>query len=193
MMSSKKKISNESNSFFGLLLLFLSLCCDGICGMQQDVVVPRFKPSPLRLQQMLNIYGILVSFITSIFLKELIPGISFLVENRICLWVFLVSFFILIYSMLFNLVSVLPLVKCSFYILYDISLHLFYLLLQQHVNSLVFYSLFFLWVIQLINIKYSLFYFISCSGLVFSLCSSVSSSIVFRKTKRNLMVVRFVL
>ena len=92
MMSKKKKISQESNSTFGLILLFLSLCCDGVCGMQQDIVVPRFKPSSLRLQQMLNIYGIIVSIITAIFQSQLLPGISFLLHNKICLWVFEISF-----------------------------------------------------------------------------------------------------
>lgn len=87
MMASKKKVTQESNSVIGLLLLFLSLCCDGICGMQQDVVVPRYKPSSLRLQQMLNVYGILVSFVTALLWKELIPGFSFLLQNRVCLWV----------------------------------------------------------------------------------------------------------
>lgn len=86
MMSSKKK-TGSSNSTFGLILLFLSLCCDGVCGMQQDIVVPRYKPSSLRLQQMLNIYGILVSFVTAVFQKELIPGLSFLFKNKLCLWV----------------------------------------------------------------------------------------------------------
>lgn len=66
-------------------MLILSLCCDGVCGMQQDVVVPRFKPSSLRLQQMLNIYGMLVSLFASIFLKELKPGLLFLLNNKTCL------------------------------------------------------------------------------------------------------------
>ncbi|KAK8804323.1 hypothetical protein WA171_000414, partial [Blastocystis sp. BT1] len=86
LFSKSKKNSTASNSTFGLILLFLSLCMDGVCGMQQDVVVPRFKPSPLRLQQMLNVYGILVSLITSLLLKELVPGVSFFLTNRRCLW-----------------------------------------------------------------------------------------------------------
>ena len=85
MMSKKKKISQESNSTFGLILLFLSLCCDGVCGMQQDVVVPRFKPSSLRLQQMLNVFGMLVSLVASVFLQELKPGFAFLFQNTACL------------------------------------------------------------------------------------------------------------
>lgn len=87
MMSKKKRISQESNSTFGLILLFLSLCMDGVCGMQQDVVVPRFKPSPLRLQQMLNVFGMLVSFATATLTGELRPGVQFLLRNRQCLWV----------------------------------------------------------------------------------------------------------
>ena len=87
MMSKKKRISQESNSTFGLILLFLSLCMDGVCGMQQDVVVPRFKPSSLRLQEMLNVYGVLVSFVASLFLQELKPGLTFLLKNRVCLGV----------------------------------------------------------------------------------------------------------
>ena len=86
LFSNSKKNSTTSNSAFGLILLFLSLCMDGVCGMQQDVVVPRFKPSSLRLQQMLNVYGILVSLITSLLLKEFVPGIAFFVANRKCLW-----------------------------------------------------------------------------------------------------------
>ena len=89
MMSKKKRISQESNSTFGLILLFLSLCMDGVCGMQQDVVVPRFKPSPLRLQQMLNVFGMLVSFATATLTGELRPGVQFLLRNRQCLWVVL--------------------------------------------------------------------------------------------------------
>lgn len=69
------------------MLLVLSLCMDGICGMQQDIVVPRYKPSSLRLQQMLNVYGIVVSFIASLFLRELQPGFTFLIQNRVCLGV----------------------------------------------------------------------------------------------------------
>ena len=87
MMSKKKRISQESNSTIGLILLFLSLCMDGVCGMQQDVVVPRFKPSPLRLQQMLNVFGVLVSFATATLTGELLPGMQFLLHNRQCLWV----------------------------------------------------------------------------------------------------------
>lgn len=87
MMSSKKKVSQESNSMFGLILLFLSLCCDGVCGMQQDVVVPLFKPSPLHLQQMLNIWGVGVSFVTALLTGDFLPGLSFLMNNKLCLWV----------------------------------------------------------------------------------------------------------
>lgn len=87
MMSKKKKISQESNSSFGLILLFLSLCMDGVCGMQQDVVVPRFKSSALRLQQMLNVYGIGVSFVTAVLTGELVPGLRFLLQYKQCLWV----------------------------------------------------------------------------------------------------------
>ena len=87
MMSKKKKISQESNSSFGLILLFLSLCMDGVCGMQQDVVVPRYKPSSLRLQEMLNVYGIFVSFVASLFSQELKPGVEFLLKNKVCLGV----------------------------------------------------------------------------------------------------------
>ena len=82
-----KKISQRSNSAFGLILLFLSLCMDGVCGMQQDVVVPQFKPSSLRLQVMLNIYGMGVSAVTAILKGELVPGVEFLVRNKQCLWV----------------------------------------------------------------------------------------------------------
>ena len=87
MMGSSKKISQRSNSAFGLILLFLSLCMDGVCGMQQDVVVPQFKPSSLRLQVMLNIYGMGVSAVTAILKGELVPGVEFLVRNKQCLWV----------------------------------------------------------------------------------------------------------
>ena len=80
-------MSTTSNSNLGLMLLVLSLCMDGICGMQQDIVVPRYKPSSLRLQQMLNVYGIVVSFIASLFLRELQPGFTFLIQNRVCLGV----------------------------------------------------------------------------------------------------------
>lgn len=86
-MSGKKKVSTTSNSNLGLLLLGLSLCMDGVCGMQQDVVVPRFKPSSLRLQQMLNVYGMVVSLIASLFSQELKPGVTFLIQNRVCLGV----------------------------------------------------------------------------------------------------------
>ena len=86
-MGSSKKISQRSNSAFGLTLLFLSLCMDGICGMQQDVVVPRFKPSSLRLQVMLNVYGMGVSAVTAILKGELLPGVEFLAKNKQCLWV----------------------------------------------------------------------------------------------------------
>lgn len=85
LAGNKKKVSTESNSNLGLILLFLSLCCDGVCGMQQDVVVPRFKPSSLRLQEMLNIYGMLVSLFASVFLQELKPGFLFLLHNKTCL------------------------------------------------------------------------------------------------------------
>ncbi|KAK8810157.1 hypothetical protein WA538_003706, partial [Blastocystis sp. DL] len=85
LMSSRKKVSATSNSNLGLLLLFLSLCMDGICGAQQDIVVTRFKPSSLRLQQMLNVYGVVVSFIASLFLQELKPGLLFLLHNKVCL------------------------------------------------------------------------------------------------------------
>ena len=87
MMGSSKKISQRSNSAFGLTLLFLSLCMDGVCGMQQDVVVPRFKPSSLRLQVMLNVYGMGVSAVTAILKGELLPGVEFLGKNKQCLWV----------------------------------------------------------------------------------------------------------
>ena len=86
-MSGKKKVSTASNSNLGLLLLVLSLCMDGICGMQQDIVVPRYKPSSLRLQQMLNVYGVVVSLIASLFLQDLQPGFTFLIQNRVCLGV----------------------------------------------------------------------------------------------------------
>ena len=86
MMGTAKKVSQQSNSTFGLALLFLSLCMDGICGMQQDVVIPRYKPSSLRLQVMLNIYGIGVSLVTAILQGELLPGIRFLAANHLCLW-----------------------------------------------------------------------------------------------------------
>ena len=89
--SKSKKATATSNSTFGLVLLFLSLCMDGVCGMQQDVVVPRFKPSPLRLQQMLNVYGVVVSFIASLFLQELKPGLLFLLHNKVCLGVAVVA------------------------------------------------------------------------------------------------------
>ena len=55
--------------------------------MQQDIVIPRYKPSSLRLQVMLNIYGIGVSLITAILQGELLPGIRFLAANHRCLWV----------------------------------------------------------------------------------------------------------
>lgn len=55
--------------------------------MQQDIVVPRFKPSSLRLQVMLNIYGMGVSAITAVLKGELLPGVEFLVKNKQCLWV----------------------------------------------------------------------------------------------------------
>ena len=87
LASSKKKVSSTSNSNLGLFLLVLSLCMDGVCGMQQDVVVPRFKPSSLRLQQMLNVYGVAISLITSLFMQELRPGLLFLLQNKICLGV----------------------------------------------------------------------------------------------------------
>ncbi|KAK8820378.1 hypothetical protein WA577_006442, partial [Blastocystis sp. JDR] len=85
LMSDHKKVSTQANSNLGLVLLVLSLCMDGVCGMQQDVVVPRFKPSSLRLQEMLNVYGVLVSFVASLFLQELKPGLTFLLKNRVCL------------------------------------------------------------------------------------------------------------
>ncbi|KAK8817786.1 hypothetical protein WA538_004501, partial [Blastocystis sp. DL] len=84
--SKSKKATATSNSTFGLVLLFLSLCMDGVCGMQQDVVVPRFKPSPLRLQQMLNVYGMGVSFIAALLRRELVPGVAFFLSNTRCLW-----------------------------------------------------------------------------------------------------------
>ena len=89
LMSDHKKVSTQANSNLGLVLLVLSLCMDGVCGMQQDVVVPRFKPSPLRLQQMLNVFGMLVSFATATLTGELRPGVQFLLRNRQCLWVVL--------------------------------------------------------------------------------------------------------
>ena len=55
--------------------------------MQQDVVVPRFKPSSLRLQVMLNVYGMGVSAVTAILKGELLPGVEFLAKNKQCLWV----------------------------------------------------------------------------------------------------------
>ena len=87
LLSNKKKVSTTSNSNLGLLLLVLSLCMDGVCGMQQDVVVPRFKPSSLRLQVMLNVYGMMIALVASLFSQELLPGLSFLLENRVCLLV----------------------------------------------------------------------------------------------------------
>ena len=87
LLSNKKKVSTTSNSNLGLLLLVLSLCMDGVCGMQQDVVVPRFKPSSLRLQVMLNVYGTMIALVASLFSQELLPGLSFLLENRVCLLV----------------------------------------------------------------------------------------------------------
>ena len=86
-MNDHKKVSTQANSNLGLVLLVLSLCMDGVCGMQHDVVVPRFKPSSLRLQEMLNVYGVLVSFVASLFLQELKPGLTFLLKNRVCLGV----------------------------------------------------------------------------------------------------------
>ena len=86
-MNDHKKVSMQANSNLGLVLLVLPLCRDGVCGMQQDVVVPRFKPSSLRLQEMLNVYGVLVSFVASLFLQELKPGLTFLLKNRVCLGV----------------------------------------------------------------------------------------------------------
>ena len=87
LLSNKKKVSTTSNSNLGLLLLVLSLCMDGVCGMQQDVVVPRLKPSSLRLQVMLNVYGTMIALVASLFSQELLPGLSFLLENRVCLLV----------------------------------------------------------------------------------------------------------
>ena len=153
MMSKKKKISQESNSTFGLILLFLSLCCDGVCGMQQDIVVPRFKPSSLRLQQMLNIYGIIVSIITAIIQGHLLPGISFLLHNKICLWVLLDVGLFVISSTLSSSACVRPSDKCSFCILFVISLHLCCPRLQQQESFLVSWSLFYLWEMRLIHIR----------------------------------------
>ncbi|CBK20119.2 UAA transporter [Blastocystis hominis] len=85
LLSNKKKVSTSSNSNLGLLLLVLSLCMDGVCGMQQDVVVPRFKPSSFRLQVMLNVYGMMIALVASLFSQELLPGLRFLLENRVCL------------------------------------------------------------------------------------------------------------
>lgn len=87
LLSSKKKVSTTSNSNLGLLLLLLSLCMDGVCGMQQDIVVPRFKPSSFRLQVMLNVYGMMIALVASLFSQELLPGLSFLLNNRVCLMV----------------------------------------------------------------------------------------------------------
>lgn len=87
LTSNHKKVSTQANSNLGLILLALSLCMDGVCGMQQDVVVPRYKPSSLRLQEMLNVYGIFVSFVASLFSQELKPGVEFLLKNKVCLGV----------------------------------------------------------------------------------------------------------
>lgn len=104
-MSGKKKVSTASNSNLGLLLLVLSLCMDGICGMQQDIVVPRYKPSSLRLQQMLNVYGVVVSLIASLFLQELQPGFTFLIQNRVCLGVHELDSLLPQYAVLFGICS----------------------------------------------------------------------------------------
>ena len=154
-MSGKKKVSTASNSNLGLLLLVLSLCMDGICGMQQDIVVPRYKPSSLRLQQMLNVYGIVVSLIASLFLRELQPGFTFLIQNRVCLGVHeLESSFTC--SMPFSLVFVVLLDKCSFCILYVIFLLLFFLPLLQPENSSVFCFLLSLWEMRSLPIRFGL-------------------------------------
>ena len=87
LTSNHKKVSTQANSNLGLILLALSLCMGGVCGMQQDVVVPRYKPSSLRLQEMLNVYGIFVSFVASLFSQELKPGVEFLLKNKVCLGV----------------------------------------------------------------------------------------------------------
>ena len=87
LMGNKKKVSLESNSNLGLVLLVLSLCMDGVCGMQQDVVIPRYKPSSLRLQVMLNIYGMMIAFVDSLFSQEFRPGFQFIFQNKTCLFV----------------------------------------------------------------------------------------------------------
>ena len=92
-MGSKKKVSTQANSTLGIILLCLSLCMDGVCGIQQDIIVPQFKPSSLRMQQMLNVYGITVSLAASVLSKELYPGMIFLFQNKTCLLVLVVICF----------------------------------------------------------------------------------------------------
>lgn len=40
---------------------------------------------------MLNVYGVVVSFIASLFLQELKPGLLFLLHNKVCLGVAVVA------------------------------------------------------------------------------------------------------
>lgn len=83
----RKKGGDKDNSYLGIILLLLSLTMDGVCGLQQDVVVPRYKPTPLHLQVMLNSFGVVVSLVTALLYGELGTGIRFLINNKACLMV----------------------------------------------------------------------------------------------------------
>ncbi|KAK8792775.1 hypothetical protein WA158_004939 [Blastocystis sp. Blastoise] len=81
IFSKNKKIRAASNSTYGLCLLGLSLCCDGISALQQDVVVTRYRPSTFDLQVNVNVWGVLIASIAAITTKEFLPGFQFIIQN----------------------------------------------------------------------------------------------------------------
>ena len=173
MMGTAKKVSQQSNSTFGLTLLFLSLCMDGICGMQQDIVIPRYKPSSLRLQVMLNIYGIGVSLITAILQGELLPGIRFLAANHLCLWVCMSHGNEEQYAVQFGLCSSVG----QMFILYTVR-HFPPLVLSTITTTRKFFSILISVIFMGNDInRYQVvtLLLVNCSGWVFFLCSLVFS------------------
>lgn len=181
LTANKKKVSTESNSSLGLILLVLSLCCDGVCGMQQDVVIPRFKPSSLRLQQMLNVFGMLVSLMASVFLKELKPGFAFLLQNTACLG----------YAVVFGLCSSVG----QMFILYTVR-HFPPLVLSTITTTRKFFSILLSVVFmgnEITPAQVLVCWNCDCSGWVLPWCSSASFTTRLQVVKNKRRIKLFIL
>lgn len=155
--------------------------------MQQDVVVPLFKPSPLHLQQMLNIWGVAVSLVTALLTGDFLPGLSFLMKNKLCLWVMDFCCYHVQYAVQFGLCSSIG----QLFILYTVR-HFPPLVLSTITTTRKFFSILIsvLFMGNDIN-AYQVFFYLcdDSSGWEFSLCFSVFSLIKCKETKRNRMVI----